>query len=244
MSGGGSGNESGDVKYMGQDCHKLHHGHGGATPGLIADVAEDNDNELRYPTCTSAKTITDARITFNFRFRQKRAEARAKRLGTAVQYERPPKRPCCRRTYELDSKRQREDDYSSWEDQLYDDERQQQKIEHLKRRNLVYSLALGESQRVTRQLQLEIRTNERQYLRTSLDDKRIIQYEIEEACSMLVQGHPIVDVFRKLQDLDKDLKAEIKSMEDIKEARLAQLELENNQSIIDLRNAQAQLILH
>jgi hypothetical protein len=30
-------------------------------------------------------------------------------------------------------------------------------------------------------------------------------------------------------------------MEDIKEARLAQLELENIQSIIDLRNAQAQL---
>ncbi len=39
---------------------------------------------------------------------------------TAVQYERPLKRPCCRRTYELDSKRQREDEYSSWEDQLYE----------------------------------------------------------------------------------------------------------------------------
>jgi hypothetical protein len=74
-----------------------------------------------------------------------------------------------------------------------------------------------------------------------LDDKRIIQYEIEESISMLVQEHPTVDIFRKLQDLDKDLKAEIKSMEDIKEARLAQLELENIQSIIDLRNAQAQL---
>ncbi len=68
MSGGGSGNDSGDM---------------GVTPART--------QEWRQAFGPLAPDPMDARITFNFR--QKRAEARAKRLGTAVEFLRPPKRP-------------------------------------------------------------------------------------------------------------------------------------------------------